>query len=47
MLCNHGLAKLIGYERVRSMFGRRLLRAGDEFTMTVNASDIGVAQKGS
>ena len=47
MLCNHGLAKLIGHETVRSMYGRRLLRSGDEFTMIVNARGVGAVKKGT
>lgn len=36
MLCNIGLAELIGPERVKELFGRRRLKCGDEFVMEVS-----------
>ena len=35
MMCNRGLAQLIGAERVKAIFGRRRLKCGDEFELDV------------
>lgn len=45
MLCNFGLAAMLGAERMRELFGRRRLKAGDQFVMTVTPSDVAVIER--